>query len=235
MAKLTLPTINSGFLSTEQLNDSFRQIEAAIENTVSRDGDAPNNMTADLDLNGRAILNVGFSNNDNSVASLAQVKSLASGVVLARRQSFTATSGQTAFTLTEFSYQAGSFNLGVYVNGVRKFPGTDFTENSSTQFTMLVPLTVGDNVVCISNEYFGSIDVNAPAAVAWGTITNIPAFASRWPTYAEVTDKPATFAPSAHEHSAVDITSGRLADARRGVFVQSTAPASPAIGDRWAW
>jgi hypothetical protein len=42
------------------------------------------------------------------------------------------------------------------------------------------------------------------------------------------------FAAASHTHAASDITSGQLADARRGVFVQSTQP-SPVAGGVWIW
>src|SRR5690606_36587354 len=42
----------------------------------------------------------------------------------------------------------------------------------------------------------------------------LPVYATRWPTWSEVTDKPSTFPPDAHTHSASDITSGTLSDAR---------------------
>lgn len=59
MAKLTIADIATGYASTTALNAAFTAIEAAFENTVSRDGTAPNTMTADLDLNSQDILNVG--------------------------------------------------------------------------------------------------------------------------------------------------------------------------------
>ena len=59
MAKLTLNQIFSGFQSNDALNDNFDLIEAAIENTISRDGTTPNQMQADLDLNNFNLLNQG--------------------------------------------------------------------------------------------------------------------------------------------------------------------------------
>lgn len=57
MAKLTLTEIVSGFGSKQALNGNFDDIEAAIENTLSRDGTTPNTMEADLDMNGNEIIN----------------------------------------------------------------------------------------------------------------------------------------------------------------------------------
>lgn len=59
MAKLTLQHLGAGYLSTAALNANFDLIETALENTVSRDGSTPNQMEADLDMNGNDILNAG--------------------------------------------------------------------------------------------------------------------------------------------------------------------------------
>jgi hypothetical protein len=59
MAKLTLTDINSGHGSADLHNANNTAIEAALENTLSRDGTNPNQMNADLDMNGNNILNVG--------------------------------------------------------------------------------------------------------------------------------------------------------------------------------
>lgn len=58
MAKLTLKDPGSSFRSTQQIQDNNSLIEEAIENTLSRDGSAPNQMEADLDLNSNRIINV---------------------------------------------------------------------------------------------------------------------------------------------------------------------------------
>lgn len=58
MSKLTINDITSGYFSTAALNDAFTAIETAIENTVSRDGTAPNNMSGNLDMNSNRILNL---------------------------------------------------------------------------------------------------------------------------------------------------------------------------------
>jgi len=57
MAKLTINDITAGYASNTALNTAFTAIETALENTVSRDGTSPNQMGANLDMNGYAILN----------------------------------------------------------------------------------------------------------------------------------------------------------------------------------
>lgn len=59
MAKIVLNNITAGYASVDLLNQNFDAIEAAFENTLSRDGTSPNTLTADLDLNHNDILNVG--------------------------------------------------------------------------------------------------------------------------------------------------------------------------------
>lgn len=57
MAKLTLNAIGSRYGSIDALNDNSDLIEAALENTLSRDGTGPNNMEANLDMDSNSILN----------------------------------------------------------------------------------------------------------------------------------------------------------------------------------
>lgn len=58
MAKLTISTISSGYASVAALNAAFDAIEAAMENTLSRDGTSPNSMAANLDMDSNRILNL---------------------------------------------------------------------------------------------------------------------------------------------------------------------------------
>lgn len=59
MPKVPLSTITSGYGTVDTLNANFDAIEAAFDNTLSRDGDTPNQMSANLDMNGFSILNQG--------------------------------------------------------------------------------------------------------------------------------------------------------------------------------
>ena len=45
-----------------------------------------------------------------------------------------------------------------------------------------------------------------PTTMAWGNITGVPATATRWPSWSEVTNKPSTFTPSSHTHPLSDIS-----------------------------
>ena len=61
MAKITLPTISSGYATTTQLNNAFDAIETELQDKVLyRDNPSgePNVMEQDLDMNGNKIINV---------------------------------------------------------------------------------------------------------------------------------------------------------------------------------
>lgn len=59
MAKIEpLADIGANYASITKINANMAKIEAAIENTVSRDGSTPNFMTAPLDMNSQKIINV---------------------------------------------------------------------------------------------------------------------------------------------------------------------------------
>ena len=59
MAKLTLTDTSSGYQALSVRNANNDLIEAAVENTLSRDGTSPNAMASDLDMNSYNINNVG--------------------------------------------------------------------------------------------------------------------------------------------------------------------------------
>lgn len=58
MSKLTLNPITTVFASQAALESWRLALEAALENTVSRDGTTPNTMSADLDMNSNNLLNL---------------------------------------------------------------------------------------------------------------------------------------------------------------------------------
>lgn len=65
-------------------------------------------------------------------------------------QSFIATQGQTAFTLTTMQYVPGTNNLAVFVNGSKQQAGVNYLETSATVFTFVDGLNVDDIVEAIT-------------------------------------------------------------------------------------
>jgi hypothetical protein len=63
MAKFTpivVANLRNETSGTEAINDNFDTIAEALENTLSRDGTAPNEMEAVLDMNDNQIINLPF-------------------------------------------------------------------------------------------------------------------------------------------------------------------------------
>ena len=132
MAKLNLPDIGSlanNESARQAINDNFTAIETAIDNTVSRDGDVPNHMEADLDLNGNKVLNVADPTADGDAVNFGSVRGLVEEFVgqiaetiiegTARSEKFIATASQTDFPLQD---SPGSVvNMHVFDDGVREF------------------------------------------------------------------------------------------------------------------
>lgn len=94
-----------------------------------------------------------------------------------------ATAGQTAFTAP--IYVPGINNLSVYVDGIRKnLQSGDYTETSSTVFTLTVPATAGAKVVAVvlAANAIGTTDAGSVTANdgASGTLfTTVAGFISR--------------------------------------------------------
>ena len=76
MSKLSLSNLASGFRSSNKLNENFQAIRDAFDNTLSRDGSTPNQMTAPLDMNSQRIINVGPPVNLSDAARLQDVLDL---------------------------------------------------------------------------------------------------------------------------------------------------------------
>jgi hypothetical protein len=77
MAKLTLNDIASGYSATSKINANSTLIEAAIENTLSRDGTGPNEMLTNLDMNGFRIINLPNAVSNSEPVTLGQASTIA--------------------------------------------------------------------------------------------------------------------------------------------------------------
>lgn len=71
--------------ATERINDNFKALQEAIENTLSRDGTGPNYMDADLDMNSYRIINSANPTEDNDIVNLKYVEERIGGAVEASK------------------------------------------------------------------------------------------------------------------------------------------------------
>lgn len=80
MAKLSLTDVAAGYQLVAVYNANNALIEAALENTVSRDGTTPNTLSADLDANSQQITNMPVPTSAVHAASKSYVDGLIAGV-----------------------------------------------------------------------------------------------------------------------------------------------------------
>jgi hypothetical protein len=109
--------------------------------------------------------------NDTSFADL-QAASPSLGSIIFEQQ-FTATAGQTVFTLTLGTYLPGSNALEVYINGVKQ-PATAYTETSETTFTMGAAMRVGDYILARVYKFSNNVTAAHAATHLPGGGDSIP-------------------------------------------------------------
>jgi len=117
VSKVTLSDIPGGYASLAAINARLALIEAAFDNTVSRDGTVPNSMSADLDMNGNDILNV------NSL-SLPGFDSFEQILTDADAAKVAAEAAQTAAELAQTNAEAAKDAAIVAANSVTGFYDT---------------------------------------------------------------------------------------------------------------
>jgi len=142
--KLNLSNITSGYGAVAALNANFDAIEQAVENTLSRDGTTPNEMEANLDMNGNNILNADTINTASLVINGTPVQP-STGVTVAsafQSHSFVATAAQTSFSVAPFTPYSAS--VVVEVNGI-VLPPSDISVSGTN--VVIPACTVGDEVV----------------------------------------------------------------------------------------
>lgn len=127
MAKLNLPdigTLANSAAARQAINDNFSAIEAAIENTLSRNGLQPNQMEADLDMNSNDILNAGIVDAQAIYINGIPIgQSFVYGTTVYKI--FDADGVMTDFPLGTAPGSLG--NLDVSIDGVTQLNGVDFT------------------------------------------------------------------------------------------------------------
>ena len=237
MTKLVLPELTGGYLDAALINTAFQQIEDFSDNVVTRDGTAPNAMAAPLDLNSNRIINLADGQEAGDAVTVRQLDGAASGLVRQMVEYQLLPPGTETITFTSLRYTPGANSLALHLDGRRQAPGNQYTETSAS--TVELPAALGDFTVmlAVTNEYLGTTTVPL-TTVLWSQLSGVPSFASRWPTWSEVTDKPA-LASASHTHWAEEIqlnpTGESLTDGVRGIFVQSSEPTATRVGDLWFW
>jgi hypothetical protein len=106
MAKLTLTDIAAGYALISTFNANNALIEAALENTLSRDGTTPNTMSAALDMNSQLINNLAVPTSDQDAATKAYVDTLTAAITAASG-TFDVTAAHDFTNQIDFSHTGG--------------------------------------------------------------------------------------------------------------------------------
>lgn len=111
--------------SVPEIRAELDKIAASIDTMLDREGSAPNEMEAALDMNGYPILNA-----DLSETALK---------VLSEKEEFILTTGQTTVNTTLNTTSAVFYVNGASVDNGRMFEDIDYTITSVTSIELTVP------------------------------------------------------------------------------------------------
>ena len=143
MTRYVKTDVNTGDNVKSDVNVQLGLIEAAIDNTLSRIGDTPNTMSADIDLNSNDILNVNSIDVSQLYLNGALLTEGLGDTALITKESGTAIAAQTLITLGSVSYVAGDNSMSLYINGVKQ-ASTAYTETSTSSITLTAGMEAGD-------------------------------------------------------------------------------------------
>ena len=184
MAKLTLNDVTSGYSAATVINANNDRTEAALENTLSRDGSTPNGMNASLDMNSNRVVNLGSPQSGTDAARWADVTDGVdlTGVAVpsqtgnADRALFT-DGTNLAFRKTPYiARSTDEVNAGVIptdysypVGHVRRYGATgDGTTNDYIAFNNALLARADGGVVLVDD---GNFRVNSPLRIPGAGIT----------------------------------------------------------------
>jgi hypothetical protein len=124
----TITTITSGHASITKLNNNFTALRDGFDNTISRDGSSPNTMSADLDLNGNDLNNVGALKNTSG----QDIVALTQGYMNSAATSATNSANSATASATSAASSSTSATLsGNYANKVNgAVTGSDYSSKA---------------------------------------------------------------------------------------------------------
>jgi hypothetical protein len=182
MAKLTLSDIiNFQATSLSAINNNSALIEAAFDNTLSRDGTTPNSMSSDLDMNSNRILNLVDATTAQEPVTYAQFLSggggsgggaptdatyltLSTNIPLSNERVLTA---GTNITFTDTG-PGGTLKIDAATGGGGGAPTTSqyLTLAADATLSNERVLTAGTNIAFVDGGPGGSLTINASAGAA---------------------------------------------------------------------
>lgn len=138
--------IGSGYNTASSINTELTEVETAVNSKMDKSGTT---MTGDLDMNSNQILNLTDAVASGDPVTLRQLQALVSAASVQAKNVLktTATQGQTVFTAP--TYVQGVNALEVFINGQRQFVSDNYTETSTTSFTLTSGVNLNDIVYAV--------------------------------------------------------------------------------------
>lgn len=136
-------------------------------------GDVANTNPVILDAAGRAAIWLGpyayrvILKSSADVTIWDEDNHQIGGTTQVSEETFIATAGQSVFTISEFEYTPGNNSLALHMNGLALSRGTDYTETSSTSFTLINDADAGDEIVARAGEDLGANIANDASTVVY--------------------------------------------------------------------
>ena len=156
MARYTPTNITTGHGSTSLLNKNFADLEIAIDSLLSREGDTPNSMSADVDMNSNDLLNT--STLYAEALTLKGKSIVATGDITQggiASDYYTLGAAQTVVPLIRTLYNASLYVDGTSGDRGRLFEGASYDYTVSADgntVTLTSAFTAGTRLVVVFNE-----------------------------------------------------------------------------------
>lgn len=152
MVKITpLADVNLIAQASVPINNNNDLIEQAFDNTLSRDGSGPNQMEADIDLNGNDLLNVGFINTTSLTIQGQDVSALIQASLTAVAAATTALSYSNSAAISAASASADASTVATQLSMLPKWKGPwttstvytfgDLAQESGATYIAILPHT----------------------------------------------------------------------------------------------
>lgn len=148
----------SGQVTTIPQNQAeFEKIQTAINDTLSRKGDVPNGMEADLDMNNNRILNHPAPANPTDLVRAQDLDGLlpegGNLIVVSNTENVVLTQAQTTVTFGDVStLQTAYYVSGINVDQGRLSPTIDYTVTNSTTIELTSTFPTGTVITAVQNE-----------------------------------------------------------------------------------
>ncbi|AUS01808.1 coil containing protein [Vibrio phage 1.293.O._10N.261.52.E1] len=131
--------------SVPEIRAELDRIAEAIDTMLDREGTSPNEMKADLDMDGNKILNADIADLRTNISS--------------EKERFTLSASQTTIVTTLETTRAVFYINGPLVDNGRLFETTDYTITSEFEIELVTPYPAGTELLMVLTEFENTSDL----------------------------------------------------------------------------